>query len=84
MGGTNERFPFGGTDYLVQIEDLPGQGILDVRVYVGGRVVFNKRHAYLGSPQEGAAPRVKEDVQAEIEKLLSLVKAAIQRGRITA
>ena len=84
-GGINHSHTCGDTVYHVQIEDLEGARALDVRVYVSGRIVFHKRHAY-GLYVSGAegTERYAAMVREEIEKILALVEAAIDRGRIKA
>jgi hypothetical protein len=83
--GVNTHHPFGGTDFHIQIEDLEDLQSLDARVYVSGRVVFQKRVSYqaavlgLGNPKHIATA-----VQEELQKLLAILKAAIDRGKITA
>jgi hypothetical protein len=80
--GVNSIFPHEGTDYHIQVEDLDPSGELEVRVYVGGGIVFHKRHPYLqiveGKSQAGRVEAITE----EMNRLVSLVRAAIQKGRI--
>ena len=81
--GTNEHFPHEGTDYHIQVEDLDGSWELEVRVYVGGTIVFNRRQSYLKAVEGCTAPGQPEAVIAEeMRKLVALVRAAIQKGRI--
>lgn len=83
--GTNEHFPHDGKDFHIQVEDLDGSWELDVRVYVGGSIVFHKRHSYLKAVEGCTVPGQPEAVIAEeMRKLVVLVRAAIQKGRITA
>ncbi len=83
--GVNTHFEHAGADYHIQIEDLDPSAELEVRVYVGGRILFQKRASYrtavegLGNPKH-----VETAVREELEKILALVKAAIERGRIRA
>ena len=83
--GVNQSHTHGDVVYHVQIENLKESRALDVRVYVSGRIVFHKRHTYglyvenISDPQ-----RFQAMVKDEIEKILALVKAAIDRGRIKA
>lgn len=83
--GVNTLVFADGTEYHVQIEDLDGEKVLEARVYVGGRILFQKRQAY-GPLLEGAAnaPEAQERIRGEMERLLALLKAAIERGRIRA
>ncbi len=84
-GGINHSHACGDTVYHVQIEDLQGARALDVRVYVSGRIVFHKRHAYgLYVTEAEGTDRYAAVVRDEIDKILALVKAAIDRGRIKA
>lgn len=81
--GTNEHFLDAGTDYHIQVEDLDGSWELEVRVYVGGTIVFSKRQSYLKAVEGCTVPGQPEAVIAEeMRKLVALVKAAIQKGRI--
>ncbi len=83
--GVNTHHSAGGTDFHIQIEDLSDCESLDARVYVSGRVVFHRRASYreavlgLGNPKH-----IEAAVQEELAKLLALIKAAIDRGKITA
>jgi hypothetical protein len=81
--GVNTHIEHAGVDYHVQIEDLPGGAEMEVRVYVGGRVVFQKRHSYKTAVEGLANPKhIEAAAQDELAKLLALVKAAIAKGRI--
>jgi hypothetical protein len=81
--GTNEHFAHEGTDYHIQVEDLDGSWELEVRVYVGGTIVFNKRQSYLKVVEGITAPGKAEMLIAdEMRKLVVIIKAAIQKGRI--
>jgi hypothetical protein len=83
--GTNEHFPHEGTDFHIQIEDLDGSWELEVRVYIGGTIIFNKRQSYLQAVQGCTVPGQAEGrIAEEMQKLLILVRAAIQKGRIAA
>lgn len=81
--GVNTHIEQDGLDYHIQIEDLEGNHEMEVRVYLGGRVVFQKRHSYetavegLGNPKH-----IEAAAQEELNKLLALVRAAIAKGRI--
>ena len=83
--GVNHHFEFEGTDYHIQIEDISDAYALEVRVYVGGAVLFQKRQPYEGLIMELPDTRDAEMVlQEEMAKLINLVQAAIRKGRITA
>jgi len=81
--GINLPFQFDGREFHIQVEDLPDLDTLEVRVYVGGAILFQKRHGYeqaiLGI--EGERPK-EEAIRDEMTKLVKLIQAAIQRGRI--
>lgn len=83
--GVNLLIAVGGTEYHVQIEDMDGERVLEARVYVGGRILFQKRQDYGPLLEAAASPQeVQERVRGEMERLLALLKAAIERGRIRA
>jgi hypothetical protein len=83
--GVNTEIHHEGVDYHVQIEDLPEGAELEVRVYLQGRVVFQKRHSYQTAVEGLANPKhIEAAAQEELGKLLAVVKAAIQKGRIKA
>ena len=81
--GVNTHHPCGGTDFHIQVEDLADSCDLDARVYIAGRVVFHKRVSYreaiagLGNPKH-----IETAVTEELAKLVGLLKAAIDRGKI--
>lgn len=83
--GINTHYSSGGTEFHIQIEDLADCTSLDARVYVSGRVVFHRRVSYqesvlgLGNPKH-----IEAAVEEELAKLLALIKAAIDRGKIIA
>jgi len=72
-----------GQEYHVQIEDLDATRELEVRVYLAGRVLFQKRQSYqtavegLGNPKH-----IEVAVQEELQKFFTVIKAAILKGRI--
>lgn len=83
--GVNVHHPAGGTDFHIQIEDLEASMELDARVYVSGRVVFHKRVSYRSAAAESrGSEEAVATIQEELQRLLSLIKAAIDRGKITA
>ena len=83
--GVNVHHPAGGTDFHIQIEDLEAVMELDARVYVSGRVVFHKRVSYRTAVAGSRDPKdAGATVQEELQRLLSLIKAAIDRGKIVA
>lgn len=83
--GANVHHPCGETDFHIQIEDLAESRELDTRVYVSGRVVFHKRVSYKDAVLGLENPKhIEVAVQDELAKLLALLKAAIDRGKIVA
>ena len=83
--GVNLHHPCGDSDFHIQIEDLAESRDLDARVYVSGRVVFHKRVSYRDAVLGLENPKhIEVAVQDELAKLLALLKAAIDRGKITA
>lgn len=83
--GANVHLDQGGVDYHVQIEQIEDPLQLEVRVYAGGRILFHKRVSYAEAVEGlGNPAHVQSAVQEEVAKLLALVQAAIQRGRIKA
>ncbi len=81
--GLNTHVSQDGSDYHVQIEDLDGPKELEVRVYLAGRIAFQKRQSYAAAVEGLANPKhIEAAVQEEMAKLFALVKAAITKGRI--
>jgi len=81
--GVNTPISFEGQEYHVQIEDLPEGAELEVRVYLGGRLVFQKRHSYRSAVEGLANPKhIEAAAIEELGKLLATVRAAIVKGRI--
>lgn len=81
--GVNSDLFMDGVKYHVQIEDEEAASSLEVRVYVGGEIIFRKHHAY-GPALKGfdGARRIKNAIRYEQERLLTTVKAAVSRGLI--
>jgi hypothetical protein len=81
--GLNQNVDINGETYHIQIEDKEQSRSLEVRVYVEGRIIFQKRHSYQMALEE---TKDKENplvvVQEELKKLFCLTKAAIERGKI--
>jgi len=83
--GVNKHLHFEGTDYHIQVEDLEDRASLEVRVYVGGTVLFHRRRSYAEEVKGLADHRERASaVQIEMGKLLQLVEEAVRRGRIRA
>ena len=83
--GINENISFDAVPYHIQIEDVESNSSLEVRVYVEGRVLFQKRYPYDASATEFNSPREFEaSLRSQQEKLLKLLSAAVLKGRIKA
>lgn len=83
--GINTHVEHEGLDYHVQIEDLDASFELEVRVYLAGRIVFHKRQSYAAALESaGLTAPAEPVVREELQKLFTLVSAAIQKGRIRA
>ena len=83
--GVNTHHNQDGTDFHIQIEDLSDTAELDARVYVSGRIVFSRRASYRNAILGLENPQgVEAAVQEELQRLLATLKAAIDRGKITA
>lgn len=81
--GLNTHVEHEGQDYHVQIEDLDASFELEVRVYLAGRVLFQKRQSYAAALEAaGVTTQVDSVVREELQKLFTLVQAAILKGRI--
>jgi hypothetical protein len=80
--GINETLAHEGVEYHLQIEDFDRERVLEARVYVGGRILFQKRQEY-GTLLEGSSEVSRETtIREEMERLRALVAAAVLRGRI--
>lgn len=83
--GVNTHHHCGDTDFHIQIEDLSDTSELDARIYVSGRIVFDRRASYKNAVVNLDNPQLVEAaVQEELQRLLALLKAAIDRGKIRA
>ena len=81
--GLNTHVSNDMNDYHVQIEDLDATRELEVRVYLAGRIAFQKRQSYATAVEGLANPKhIEAAVQEELAKLFAIVKAAIIKGRI--
>ncbi|MFB3851472.1 MAG: hypothetical protein ACE14Q_06075 [Acidobacteriota bacterium] len=81
--GLNQNIDVNGETYHIQIEDKEKIQSLEVRVYIEGRIIFQKHHSY----QQALAENTDKEnpiavVQEELKKLFCLTKAAIERGKI--
>jgi hypothetical protein len=83
--GVNTHHNQDDTDFHIQIEDLSDTTELDARVYVSGRIVFSRRASYRNVIQDLEDSQcIEAAVQEELQRLLATLKAAIERGKITA
>ena len=81
--GLNQNMDFGGETYHIQIEDKEKQHSLEVRVYVEGKIIFQKLHSYEDAVMGLLNPKhIQVAVEEELKKLFFLTKAAIERGKI--
>lgn len=83
--GTNTPVTFEGVEYHIQIEDLDATQELEARVYLQGRVLFQKRQSYaaaVGGVTE--THRLQGIIREELLKLQELLRAAVLKGRIRA
>ena len=83
--GVNQNLTYEGATYHIQIEDVESSSSLEVRVYVEGRVLFQKRYPYEASTEDrGSEKALEASLRDQQEKLLKLLRAAILKGRIKA
>ncbi len=82
--GLNRMFEHGGRQYHIQVEDLgEGQACFEVRVHLGGGVVWQKKMGYAETVAGGLPKTERDDViRSEMEKTLHTVEAAIARGKL--
>lgn len=82
--GLNKIVDIDGETYHIQIEDKEKNKLLEARVYVDGRIIFQKRHSYEKLLTEAKDTETFQCLlQEELKKLFCLISAAIQRGKIT-
>jgi len=82
--GVNRVLKHEGREFHLQTEDLGEEAAgFEVRVYDGGNVLWNKRVSYADVMAEGLDYCELEDrVLALMNKTLTTVGAAIQKGRL--
>lgn len=81
--GINHNVDVGNESYHVQIEDHEKEKSLEVRVYVEGKIIFQKMHSYEISILGLENPKhIQVAIEEELKKLFYLTKAAIERGKI--
>ena len=84
IGGVNRVFAHEGREYHIQAEDLGvEQGVVEVRVYDGGAVLWRKRLPY-AEILEKKLPKPEQDdaLRAFMDKTLHTVQAAIAKGKL--
>ncbi|MCX7829770.1 MAG: hypothetical protein N2445_01725 [Acidobacteria bacterium] len=81
--GLNQNIDINGETYHIQIEDKEKNQSLEVRVYIEGRIIFQKHHSYQQALAENSNNESPQTIiQEELKKLFCLTKAAIERGKI--
>ena len=82
--GSNTIFEHGGKSYHLQAEDLGEEAkLFEVRVYVGGTVLWQKRVSYEEIWDQGLEKGpLQTAVRTKMEKTLLTVEAAIAKGKI--
>ena len=84
ISGSNSVFQHDGKEYHIQAEDLGDEaGVFEVRVYLGGGVVWLKRisHADLVEQDVGKV-EYEKTLRSRMEKMILTVEAAIAKGKI--
>jgi hypothetical protein len=82
--GANKVYPHEGKDYHIQVEDLgTGPACLEVRVYIGGAVLWRKQIPYK-DVLERSLPQVEleEELRGLMDKTIHTVQAGIAKGKI--
>lgn len=82
--GSNTIFEHEGKSYHLQAEDLGEEAkVFEVRVYVGGTVLWQKRVSYEDILQQGLEKSALQTaIRTKMEKTLLTVEAAIAKGKI--
>jgi hypothetical protein len=83
--GVNRVVEHDGRQFHVQAEDLGLElASFEIRVYVGGTVLWHKRVGY-GEVLAQGLPRLEQDeaLNAFMEKTIHTVQAAIVKGKIS-
>ncbi len=80
--GVNKTVVFQGVTYHVQIEDLPEDLTLDVRIYVEGQVLLSKQLPY--KHLLGGDSKVEDElrVQEFLVKNFKIFEQGVLRGRL--
>jgi len=82
--GANKVYPHDGKEYHIQVEDLgTGSACLEVRVYVGGAVLWRKQIPY-EDVLERSLPQLEleEELRGLMDKTIHTVQAGITKGKI--
>jgi hypothetical protein len=82
--GANKVFAHEGKDYHIQVEDLgTGSACLEVRVYLGGAVLWRKQIPYQ-DVLEKSLPQLEleEELRGLMDRTIHTVQAGIAKGRI--
>ena len=82
--GANRVFNHEGKEYHIQAEDLGvDQACIEVRVYVGGAVIWRKPFSYADVVGQ-SLPKAEQDevVNTMMSKTITTVQAAITKGKI--
>lgn len=81
--GLNKNVNINGQTYHIQIEDKELKKTFEVRVYVQGRIIFQKHHSYQEALEKSENKEaVQNIVQEELKKLFFITKTGIERGKI--
>jgi hypothetical protein len=83
--GINTIFEHEGKSYHLQAEDLGEEAkVFEVRVYVGGTVLWQKRVSYADTWDQGLEKSALQTaIRTQMEKTLLTVEAAIAKGKIS-
>ena len=82
--GANRVFGHEDKEYHIQVEDLGvDQACVEVRVYVGGGVIWRKQVSYADVVGQ-SLPKAEQDeaVNSMMNKTITTVQAAITKGKI--
>ena len=82
--GANRVFAHEGKEYHIQAEDLGvDRACLEVRVYVGGGVVWRKQVSYADLVGQ-SLPKAEQDeaINSMMNKTITTVQSAIAKGNI--
>lgn len=82
--GVNRVFEHEGRQYHIQTEDLGEKiALFEIRVYVGGTVLWRKRVSYDELARQSLGRQGQEEaLRALMEKTLQTVCAAIAKGKL--